>query len=852
MSSIRHKLILFFLLIGILPLAATVFFGYLHIADTLRKRSFDQLISVREIKRKRIESFFARKREEIGFFARSRTVIEAMKEFQAAFDAVRDASVTPRRKALLHAYYAEELISKLPASIQKNINIDSLLPRTNTGLFLQAQYLTRIRTPFVNHPYHAVHEKYHNLMSRFANIYGYYDIFLIDDRDGNIVYTVAKEIDFATDLLSGPHANSSLGRLFRQIRHTGLKEQVILCDYDLYLPSYLAPAAFFVAPVFDGDIKIGTIAFQIDISRIEEVMTGNRAWREEGLGETGEAYIVGSDYTMRTNSRFIIESPDEYVQHLSNLDSASAERIRFYRTTILFQRVETRAAKRAVNGQSGIDIIRNYRGAEVLSAYSPLQIADVQWGLVAEVNTNEAFAPVYIFARRAAVTMGLAAAGIVAAALLIAYGFTRPIRALVKATEAIASGKLDTRVKVLQNDEIGVLARSFNEMAASLQQQRQDLLNKQAEIEQQKEELHAQAENLRIANEEISMQNEEIRQMMEELEAHLENSEAKNQLLEKQKQEIATQAEELKKLNEELQQQNLLLNKQKEEIARQAAALDIANRQVSDMLLKLRNKQQQLERKNEQTAASINYAKRIQQALMPPPEQIAAAIPESFILFIPRDIVSGDFYWFAQKDNMIFIAVVDCTGHGVPGALMSVMAHNLLHKIVISEKNYQPGKILEEMHIGVRELLNQDTTDNRDGMEIALCAIDQKQRILHFAGAGLPLCFVENGALHVIKGERYAVGGSAGKKMHEELTFTQHDFSLAEGPRMFYIYSDGFQDQFGGKHNEKYMSKRFRSFLHTLSFMPTELQYERLRQEFLQWKGDEEQTDDILVIGFRI
>lgn len=854
LTGIRHKLTLFFLAVGILPLLITVFLEYQHISETLRERSFEQLIAIREIKRKRIEAFFERKHEEIRFFVQSRIVAEAMREFKAAFAALREATLSPQQSAALRQYYAEELIAKLPAHLQKDMTIDSLLPRTKAGLFLQSQYLTGIQNPFVPNPYHAIHEKYHGLMHRFLQTYGYYDIFLIDDETGHIVYSVAKEVDFATGLLDEVHANSNLGRLFRRIRYTGLPMQIVLCDYDLYLPSYMAPAAFLAAPVFDGDKKIGTIAFQISIEKIDEVMTGNRTWSEEGLGESGEAYIVGSDYRMRTNSRFIIQAPTEYIHRLDDyaIDSADKQQIKFYQTTILFQQVATQAVKRALSGQSGIEVIRDYRGAEVLSAYAPLQIADVQWVLVAEINASEAFAPVYAFAWRSAGIAGLASIGIVLFALLIAHTFTKPIRKLVKATEAISCGELDTRVQIEQSDELGILAKSFNAMAASLQQQRQDLLNKQAEIEQQKEELIAQAENLKKANDEINMQNEEIRQMMEEVEVQRDNILEKTVILEQQKEEMMVQAENLQKLNEELQRQNELLNEQKEEIQRQAAALDLANQQVSQVLLDLREKQELLERKNEQTLAGINYARRIQQALMPSPETIAQVIPEIFIFFSPRDIVSGDFYWFVQKGDLTFLAAIDCTGHGVPGALMSVMAHNLLHKIVLSQHQYQPDKILEEMHIGVRQLLNQDITNNRDGMEVALCVINHKERILQFAGAGLPLCYVENGKLHVVRGERYPIGGYDKTNQSKNFSFTRHEFDLSSAQRTFYIYSDGFQDQFGGKHDEKYMSKRFRSFLHTLSFMPIHMQHERLKQELLQWKGNQEQTDDILVIGFRV
>ncbi|TAH20244.1 MAG: HAMP domain-containing protein [Cytophagales bacterium] len=855
-TKIKFKLLFYFLLVGIVPFGIAMYLEYQNVADTLRNRSFDQLTTVREVKKKKIEEYFAQIRQEISFFAQSSIVINAMKDFKPAFHQIKPEDVPAGATETLKTYYQTQLFDKITRYEEGKLHTDSVLPTNSKTVFLQSQYLIGNKNPFIANPYHEVHGQYHSTIANFLETYGYYDIFLIDDQTGHIVYSVAKEVDFATSLLSDAYSNTNIGRLFRKIRYGGVKSQTIMCDFETYLPSYLAPAAFIAAPIFEGDTKIGTLIFQIPIDRMDAVMTSNKAWREEGLGDTGESYIVGSDYKMRTNSRFIIESPESFVEQLKsfNTDTLTNKLIEFHKTTVLFQTIHTEASSKAIGNKKGTEIIKDYRGIDALSSFAPLQIEDVNWVILAEIDADEAFEPVYAFAKRALLTVLLTSLLIACLSFLIAFSISNPILKLVKGTQEISNGNLEVRVEVSTNDEIGLLAASFNLTALSLKKQREDILEKQHEIEQQMEEIEAQAETLKEANNDIATQNEEMRQNMEEIEAQRDDILQKTAILEQQKEEIQVQAENMRTINEELATRNVALGQQKEEISAQAEQLQQANSKVQSILDELKEKQKLIEKKSFDTLASINYAKRIQDVLLPSREIIAKSLPESFVFFRPKDIVSGDFYWFAEQDDSVFIAVVDCTGHGVPGAFMSVIGHNLLHEIIVSEQTYAPDQILNELHKGVRGILKQDTTQNRDGMEIALCVIDKKKGLLSFAGARSPLYCVRNDEMLVIRGDKSPIGGV---QKEEERLFQQHQISLRQedgsptSPQMFYLFSDGFQDQFGGRHGEKYMSKRFRNFLHAISYMPIDLQFRKLEEELLQWQGHEEQTDDVLVIGIR-
>ena len=270
---------------------------------------------------------------------------------------------------------------------------------------------------------------------------------------------------------------------------------------------------------------------------------------------------------------------------------------------------------------------------------------------------------------------------------------------------------------------------------------------------------------------------------------------------------------------------------------------------------------------------SINYAQRIQTAMLPHEKSLHALIPDSFILFKPKDIVSGDFYWFyniktnsnlneynpideeglenlptESNSKKIIVAAVDCTGHGVPGALMSMIGYNLLNNVV-SRGIQESNKILSELNNSVRFALQQYKNDNKDGMDMALCVIDKEQKKLHFSGAKNPLVYIQNGELFYIKGDKDPIGGSQGEARRE---YTKHTIDI-DKPTYFYIFSDGYLDQFGGPESKKFMIKNFKELLLSIHLKPFAEQKEILNTTIQDWKGNhEKQLDDILVMGMRV
>ena len=254
-----------------------------------------------------------------------------------------------------------------------------------------------------------------------------------------------------------------------------------------------------------------------------------------------------------------------------------------------------------------------------------------------------------------------------------------------------------------------------------------------------------------------------------------------------------------------------------------------------------------IEEKNKDITASINYAQRIQNAFSSR-EEFKELFPESFVLYMPRDIVSGDFMWTTKIGNKKILVVADCTGHGVPGAIMTVLGRTLLKNIVEDQQLTEPSQILYALDKSVRESLHQETSNTNDGMDAAILVIDEETKKLEFSGAKLPLVFVRNGKAERIKGSSSAIGGKTHKKEKE---FHTHTVDFQEKDR-FFLFSDGYQDQFGGKDNRKFMSKNLITHIEESSSLCCFEQYEFLKNNFLNWKGENKQTDDVILVTIEL
>jgi len=537
---IKYKLLFFFLVLSIGPLSISMYSFYTRTIAILEQRTFDQLKTVRESKRKEIEAYINSIRNRTVYFAAGAPTLTALNDFNQAFNQIGKKTFPADYDLQLKSYYESEFFKNLKLIQPDTFSLEGLYPSNPQTVLLQTQYLVSNKTVFEPNPYNVVHDKYHSMFSTFAKLNGFYDVLLIEDSTGYILYSVNKEIDFATSLLSGAHAESNLGRLFRKVRYSGLKLQAVMSDFEPYLPSGMAPAAFIASPIYDGQKKVGTLAFQISIERINTITTSNKEWREEGLGSTGESYIVGADCKMRTDSRFIIESPKTFFEQTSHTNMTKRDRdlISFYKTTVLFLSVCNESVTRALARMSGTVPVVDYRGVNVLSSHAKLEIPDVDWAILAEIDESEAFMPVNVFARNFAFIFLFVVAIVFFVALFVAHSFTKPVRLLAKATSRLGEGDLYVRVDETSRDEIGLLQMSFNKTVESLREHDKHLIEKQ-------EEITLQAEQLREVNNELTTRNRELDHQKEE-------AMQKTIIVEQQKEEIAAQADNLHQLNEEI------------------------------------------------------------------------------------------------------------------------------------------------------------------------------------------------------------------------------------------------------------------------------------------------------------
>ena len=268
----------------------------------------------------------------------------------------------------------------------------------------------------------------------------------------------------------------------------------------------------------------------------------------------------------------------------------------------------------------------------------------------------------------------------------------------------------------------------------------------------------------------------------------------------------------------------------------------------SDRIQEIRTEEIQEKNDNKEISESLRYASYIQQAIFPSRNQINRILPEYFIYYQPREIVSGDFYYVSRRNDLIFVGVGDCTGHGVPGALMSILGITFLNEIIAHGSFSSAGSVLNKMREHVMEALCQTGEENerKDGIDLALCVIDPRRNVLSFAGAFNPVYIVRDQILQEISGDMMPVGVGA----EEELCFTTHVYELKDKDTI-YLFTDGFADQFGGPLNRKFKYKPFREMLTGISHLPMQEQKNILVKIFNEWKSNLQQVDDVLLLGFR-
>jgi len=570
--------------------------------------------------------------------------------------------------------------------------------------------------------------EYGTSFRRFIEEYGYYDLMLVTEM-GDIVYSTRREADFAQNVLTGPLKESNLGRAFER----GLVE-VVTTDLQIYEPSGNQVVAFLIAPIA-SDGASGAVVLKMTIGAINEIML-----ERSGMGETGEAYLVGPDKLMRSDSYL---DPDNRSVAKSFANPAKGA-------------VDTVATRAALAGEAGDRIITDYRGETVLSSYLPIKLGKTTIALVAQIDRDEAFASITRLQQVVAVLAATVTGLMLVSAFLLANVITRPILSLTRSSIDIAGGDLDQEVTVARNDELGVLSENFNKMRLS------------------------------------------IRRKIDEIEES----------------------------RQALRQANETLEERVEERTRELA------------------------KTYHVISQSIKYAGHIQRSVLPPEDIFRRTFAEHFVIWDPRDVVGGDIYWCREWGNGALLMLGDCTGHGVPGAFMTLISTGALDRALVECPVGEVGRLVQRMHQLVQQTLGQDGdhAESDDGLELGACYVSPGGRALTFVGARFDIFVVSGDGVSRFKGDKKGIGY---REIPVDQKFREITIDVVDGST-FYMTTDGAVDQISEDSQRSFGKRRFETLLRDIQGKAMDEQRDTIRDAVTRHQGAAPRLDDIAVIGFKV
>lgn len=502
--------------LSVLILAAfTTYISVNNSTEALAASSEDKMRQQGVQTKQAIENYMAFNEGQIRNFSSSSLIKQAANDFIPAFGLYTEqrGQLTSAQKSTLFGYYSTDfatLYSKRNDSVLSEptrlVNVLS-----NTSQTLQHDFIAASQYPIGekdkllqlsnSSDYAKSHATYHSEIRDFLQEFGYYDIFIVEPSSGNIVYSVYKELDFATSLKDGPYADTGIGEAFAAVMAKNDSNFVAISKLETYLPSYDAMAGFLASAITDGSGDINAVLiFQIPIDRIGAILTHNQKWKESGFGDSGETYLVSPDGLLVTESRFFLEDRENYLKAISVSSTSTANKIRDAGTSVGLQRVDSVSSRKALNGVEGFEVVKDYRDVAVFSSYLPLTIGEHTYALLAEIDVSEALAPakqlqstlVYSTIVVAVVILAIA----VVVSLLLAKKIIKPLEELGEACRALSSGNgdLTVRLKETRIPEINSVITPFNAFIGQIQHIVEQIKNNSEKLLSSSDELAALVE----------------------------------------------------------------------------------------------------------------------------------------------------------------------------------------------------------------------------------------------------------------------------------------------------------------------------------------------------------------------
>ena len=509
--GVQSRFILLMLLVSLGSILAIGWIGYRSARSAITNAVQNHLQSVRHSKTRGVMALLESLRDQVISLSDGKLAAEAMVNFKQGYRGLDGESLTDEQEKELRSYYATRFLPQLQKNLGGTCQPEQYLPAKPSQRYLQYHYIVAgpaaddsgtgerkdaaVADPELDDGgasgatagddslYGLAHAAIQERLERLGSMFGYEDILLIDDDTLEIVYTLRKRPDFATSLRDGPYASTNLAKAADILSRSGDRDAFKVVDSELYRPDLGRPVGFVLSPIFSGSDQVGILALEFPIDRIVRLLTGDFQWEREGLGKTGECYVVGPDFTMRSRSRFMVEDPQSFIRGLrtSAVTTSVVDQIERQSTVLNQLPVKTFSTEQALLGREGLAMINDYRGVPVLSSYGPLDLNSLRWAVVAEIDVAEAYKPIHDYARNAVLATTALALLTTLLALASSWLLVRPLKQLSVAARSISAGDPAVSVDLHTRDEFGELARVFNDMSANLRRQRSELEEKARE-----------------------------------------------------------------------------------------------------------------------------------------------------------------------------------------------------------------------------------------------------------------------------------------------------------------------------------------------------------------------------------
>ncbi len=472
--SIKTRITFYFVAILIVAIALVSVTSYFAGRKLLKDSAFNTVNSIRTIKTGQVEQYITMLQDQCLSLSESTMTAQALEALQEGFNQLQapETKLAAYKKEL-EKFYTDDFLPKLNKTAENPYSLSDYLPLDTPTIIAQSWYLAENPQPLQkkvdyaraqeDNLYNTAHEQYHSIFKRYADRVVIADLYLIDLTTGYVTYSLAKEIDFGSNLITGPLKDTGLGRAFVELQRTNDEDFVKIIDFQFYTPSYGTPVGFIGTPIFKHGKKVGGLVFKFPIDTINQIMTYDKHWAEVGLGKSGETFLIGKDKYMRTIAREYIENPTDYIRRLREhgYDPALLDKIQVYDTTVLLKKIDLDITRDILAGKTNTLITKDTMGDEVIYSYSPIKVKDVEWFILVKIDTQEAFEPINTLLWYIALCGLLVIFLSACAAFIATFIATKPLMAI---TQALNHETFSTHHKLLTSTttEFATISDAYN------------------------------------------------------------------------------------------------------------------------------------------------------------------------------------------------------------------------------------------------------------------------------------------------------------------------------------------------------------------------------------------------------